>query len=104
MASENPFRIALLVVVVPTMAVGVYHRLKAASSGERISHKEEGYIIATVLRLAGLCLAISTFSYLLFPASFQWASMPLHRSVRWCGVITGAACSLLMYWTLSSLG
>ena len=104
MPSENPFRSALVIVIVLTMAVTVYHRLQAAASGEKISHKDEGYLFATILRLAGLCLWISTFGYLFFPASFQWASMPLHSSVRWVGVFMGAACSVLMYWTLSSLG
>lgn len=103
MPTETPFRISLVVVIALTMAVTIYHRLQARS-GERISHKEEGYAFAIVLRLAGLCLWISTFGYLLFPASFQWASLPLPTWVRWCGVAVGAACSLLMYWTLSSLG
>jgi protein-S-isoprenylcysteine O-methyltransferase Ste14 len=104
MASEDPFRIALVVVIVLTMAVTVYYRVQAASSGEKITHKDEGYVFATVLRLAGLCLWISTFGYLFFPASFQWASVSLHPGVRWFGVVVGAGCSVLMYWTLSSLG
>jgi protein-S-isoprenylcysteine O-methyltransferase Ste14 len=103
MPSENPFRIALVVVIVLTMAVTAYYRIRARS-GERISHKEEGYLFATVLRLAGLALWISTFGYLTFPAYFQWAAMPLPTWLRWTGVVTGALCSLLMYWTLSSLG
>jgi protein-S-isoprenylcysteine O-methyltransferase Ste14 len=104
MPNENPYRIALVVVIVLTMAVTVYHRLRAAKSGEKISHREEGYVFATVLRLAGLTLWISTFGYLIFPAYFQWASMPLPDWLRWTGVVTGALCWLLMYWTLSSLG
>ena len=104
MPNENPFRIALVLVIVLTMVVTIYHRLQAANSGEKISHKEEGYLFATVLRLAGLVLWISTFGYLIFPAFFQWASMPLPPWLRWMGVVTGALCSLLMYWTLSSLG
>jgi hypothetical protein len=97
MPSETPFRIALVVVIVLTMAVTVYHRLQAAKSGEKISHKEEGYLFATVLRLAGVALWISTFGYLIFPTYFQWAAMPLPSWLRWCGVVTGALCSLLMY-------
>jgi protein-S-isoprenylcysteine O-methyltransferase Ste14 len=104
MPSENPFRIALVVVIVLTMAVTAYHRLQAASSGEKISHKEEGYVFAIVLRLAGLCLWIGTFAYLLSPASVQWAAIPLPTWLRWIGAFTGALCSLLMYWTLKSLG
>ena len=104
MPSENPFRIALIIVIVLTMSVTVYHRLKAAESGEKISRKEEGYAFAVVLRLAGLALWIATFGYLVFPASFRWALFPLPDWVRWMGVVSGALCSLLMYWTLSSLG
>ncbi len=104
MPAENPFRVALVIVIVLTMTVTVYFRLQAAASGEKISHKDEGYLFATLLRLAGLCLWISTFAYLFAPASVQWAMVPLPIWVRWVGVATGALCSLLMYWTLSSLG
>lgn len=104
MPSENPFRISLVIVIVLTMAVTVYHRLQAAKSSEKISRRYEGYLFATVLRLAGLVLWISTFGYLYFPAYFQWAAMPLPEWLRWIGVGNGAFCSLLMYWTLSSLG
>lgn len=104
MSSEIAFRVALVVVIVLTMAVTVYHRLQAAKSGETISRKEEGYAFAITLRLAGLCLWIATFGYLLFPGFFSWASAPLPDWVRWIGVVSGTLCSLLMYWTLSSLG
>jgi protein-S-isoprenylcysteine O-methyltransferase Ste14 len=103
MEEETPFRIALAVVLVLTMAVTIHHRRRAAS-GERISHKEEGYLFAIVLRLAGLCLWISTFAYLLFPESVQWAAMPIPIWLRWLGAGVGALCWLLMFWTLSSLG
>lgn len=102
--NETPFRIALVVVIVLTMIVTIYYRLQAAASGEKISHKDEGYLFAIVLRLAGLVLWISTFGYLIIPAYFQWAAVPLPPWLRWSGVVTGALCSLLMYWTLSSLG
>lgn len=104
MYSESPYRVALVVVIVLTMVVTLYHRLQAAKSGEKISRKEEGYVFAITLRLAGLCLWIATFRYLLFPDFFSWASVPLPEWVRWGGVVIGALCSLLMYWTLSSLG
>lgn len=104
MPPENPFRIALVVVIILTMAVTLYHRLQAAASGEKISRKDEGYLFATVLRLAGLCLWIATFAYLISPPLVQWATVPLHPSVRWVGVAVGVGCSVLMYWTLSSLG
>lgn len=104
MSSEIPFRVALVIVIVLTMAVTVYHRLQAAASGESISHREEGYLFASVLRLAGLGLWIATFAYLIAPDFVQWAMFPLPTWVRWIGVGSGACCSILMYWTLSSLG
>lgn len=103
-ASETPFRIALVVVILLTMAVTLYHRLRAASSGEQISKNDEGYLFAAALQLSALGLWIVTFAYLLFPSSVQWASIPLPINIRWFGVATGMFCSLLMCWTLNSLG
>lgn len=104
MPSENPYHVALVVVMLPTIIVTAYYRLQAASSGERISHQEEGMLFAAALRLAGLCLWISTFACLLFPGAVQWAMIPLPNWLRWGGAGVGALCSFLMYWTLSSLG
>ncbi len=104
MNSENLYRIAVVVVMVLTLAVTAYHRLQAAASGEKISRRDEGYLFAAVLRLSGLCLFIATLAYVISPASVQWASFPLPTWIRWLGIVTGMLCSFLMYWTLSSLG
>ncbi len=104
MPAENPFRIALTVVITLTMMVTIYHRLQAAASGEKISRREEGYAFAIVLRMAGLLLWISTIAYLFDPSLMPWTTVPLPSWVRWTGVAMGGLCSLLMYWTLSSLG
>lgn len=104
MESETPFRIALVAIMVATMAAGAYYRLQAAWSGEKISHREEGCLFAAVLRLAGLALAIAALAYVLFPAAVRWASLPLPIWLRWLGVGLGACGALLMRWTLASLG
>ena len=104
MPSENPYRIAVVVVMVLTVAVTAYHRLQAASSGEKISRKDEGHWFAAVLRLSGLCLFIVTLAYVISPASVQWSSFPLPTWIHWLGIVTGMLCSFLMYWTLNSLG
>lgn len=98
------FRVALAVVFVLTVSVTAYHRLRAAQSGERISHREEGYLFALVLRLAGLGLWMTALAYLLAPALVAWAAVPLPEAVRWAGVLVGLFCSALMWWTLASLG
>jgi protein-S-isoprenylcysteine O-methyltransferase Ste14 len=104
MTSEIPFRVALVIVIVLTMAIGLFHRIKAASSGEKISHKDEGYLFAAVLRLAGLFLWIATLAYLISPPLVRSGAIPLDPGVRWVGVVLGIGCSILIYWTLSSLG
>jgi protein-S-isoprenylcysteine O-methyltransferase Ste14 len=104
MHGETSFRIALVVVILITIAIGIPHRMKAAASGEVISHKEEGLLFAATLRIAGLLLWLSTFAYLVFPASISWASIPLPMGIRWLAVIVAIASTSLFYWTLSSLG
>lgn len=104
MAAESPFRIAVVVVMVLTLAVTLYHRIQAAASGEKISRKAEGYLFATVLRLSGLCLFAAALSYLISPSSVQWASIPISAKWRWGGLVIGVGCPILLYWTLSSLG
>ena len=103
MPAETPFRLALVLIIALTMSVAAYHRWRAAT-GEQISHREEGYLFTVVLRLAGLALWISVGAYLLAPAAVRWAAVPLPAWIRWCGAVSGTLCSLLMYWTLSSLG
>jgi protein-S-isoprenylcysteine O-methyltransferase Ste14 len=103
MFDEIPYRIGLLVVFALAMTVGAYHRLRARSE-ERISHKEEGYAFAIVLRLIGLVLWLNTFAYLIYPSAVTWAKFPLPGWARWIGAVSGVFGALLMYWTLSSLG
>ena len=104
MPLETSFRIAVVAVMVLTSTITLYHRLQAASSGEKISRKDEGFLFATVLRLSGLCLFIATLAYVISPSSIKWASFPLPIWIRWLGIVTGIICSALMYWTLNSLG
>src|SRR5689334_11130396 len=98
MPAETPFRIALVIVSALTLSVTAYHRMQAARSGEWVSHREEGYLFALILRIAGLALLVSTVGYLCFPTRFAWAVLPLPTWLRWCGVGSGMLCSLLMYW------
>ena len=59
------------------------------SVGRENLSKRRGLVFAIALRLAGLCLWIAVFAYLLFPASVHWAAVPLPAWVRWFGVVTG---------------
>lgn len=48
MPSENPFRIAVMIVMVLTLTITLYHRLQAASSGEKITRKDEGFLMTAI--------------------------------------------------------
>ncbi len=104
MLTEIFFRAALGIVVLLTISVTGFHRFKAAQSGEQISRKDEGMLFAVVLRLAGLILFVVTIAYLVAPTSVRWAMITIPNAVRWIGAVTGLLSSILMYWTLSSLG
>ena len=104
MAGEIPFRIGLIVMFSLSMSIGIYYRLQAAASGDKISHVEEGYAFAAFLRLSGLALWLLTATYLIAPAAIQTCRFPLPDPIRYGAIVAGSACSLLMWWTLASLG
>jgi protein-S-isoprenylcysteine O-methyltransferase Ste14 len=104
MSSEDPFRIALLMILVLTMVVVAYHRLQAARSKERISRRDEGLLLAISLRVAGLCLWVATCAYLADPKWMEWAGLPFSDWLRWLGAGFGVLGCALMYWTLTNLG
>ncbi len=101
---ENRFRIAAAIAIGVTMSIGVYHRWQAAKAGERVSRRDEGLLLAVVLRLAGLAMWIGTFAWLIRPQSMAWAMLPLPDAVRWSGAVLGLLGAGLMYWTMTSLG
>ena len=103
MPSETPFRLTLLALLVVTMSVGVYHRVRARS-GEKFDRRQEGLALAIVLRLAGMAAWIGTFAYLINPEWMAWSQAPLPPWLRWLGAAFGASCVGLMFWTMSSLG
>ena len=104
MPSDVPFRVALLAILGGTMIVVGYHRLKAAKSGEHISRRDEGLLLAVALRLSGLCVWMGTFAYLIDPKWMEWAHVALPDWLRWLGAAFGMLGWALMFWTLTNLG
>ena len=104
MTSELSFRIALAGLLLLILPIGAYHRFKAAASDERISHADEGYLFALLLRLSALPMALATVAYLVYPKVLGWSMVAIPVPVRWFGFVLGLVSVWLMYWTLSSLG
>ncbi len=104
MTHEAQYRIALIVIIGVTGVIGGFHRWQAAKSGEKISHKEEGYLFAAMLRLAGLVVWLSVMAYLISPRVVGFAALPLPTWLRWCGLGGGLLGAGLMFWTMSTLG
>lgn len=104
MASETPYRLALLAVFGLSIAVTGYHRIQAARSRERISRRGEGAALFLAIRGSGVLLMLATLAYLLEPAWMEWSSWPLPDWLRWCGVLVAVPTIWFLYWTLSTLG
>lgn len=102
MTNEAPFRWATWILVLAILAIGIYHRARAARSRERISRKEEGKLIW--LRLFGLFLWLGVIAYLINPQWMQWSTLRFPRWIRWMGVGLASLCVPLTYWVFSSLG
>lgn len=100
---ERSFRVALGCIFVCSIAVAGYHRVQA-NSREPISRRDEGLVLAVLLRSSGLLLALAALAYLLAPSLVAWASLPLPEWVRWGGFLSGLVGVFLTAWTLGSLG
>lgn len=104
MATELPYRIALVILIAVTMGIVLYYRRQAASSGEVISREAEGLGLAIALRTAGGLLWLATASYLIYPDGVCWAALVLPSWVRWSGLVGSTLCLVLFAWTLKCLG
>jgi protein-S-isoprenylcysteine O-methyltransferase Ste14 len=104
MLHENQYRATLAVLCMLTLLVAGYHRVQAGRSGEHIDRRQEGVLLAVVLRVAGLTVWAGTLAYLLNPEWMEWAQLPLPDEVRWWGALCGALFLALVYWTLTNLG
>ena len=56
------------------------------------------------IRVIGILLWLSVFTFMINPARMAWAGMPLPASLRWSGAILGLVAAMAELWTLRSLG
>jgi len=103
MESDSIFRVVLLAILVPTLAVVAYHRIHAATP-EKLDRRQEGIPLAITLRLAGLAAWVAMLAWLVSPDSAPWTRVALPSWARWAGAAMGAGCPFLMWWVMHALG
>ncbi len=104
MENELTFRIITIVLFILVAATGIYHRVRAARSGEKISRREEGIPIMILLRLFGFSAWIGLLIYMVNPRWMAWSTLSIPSWLPWVGAGLGIIALPLMYWMFSSLG
>lgn len=103
--NENTFRILAALILITSMGISFYFRIKAdRESGEKLSRKADGTVMMTIIRIGGLILWLSPFIYLTNPVWTAWSKLGLPDWVRWLGVGIGIICASGIYWLFSSIG
>lgn len=104
MQDDLIFRNILLLGILITLPIGLYHRIKSQATGEKLDRRQEGLFILVSLRFLGGLVFVGLVAYLIDPVWMEWSSVPLPKWLRWFGVGLGAVSALLLTWTFRSLG
>src|SRR3954453_3997260 len=97
-------RSVLIPLSVIFLAVGMYHRIRAAQSGDKLDRTKEGWPMLISLRLAGLITVGSAATGIFNPSWFFWAASPVRDWVRWVGVAGFFLGISWLIWMFISLG
>jgi len=103
MEHDPALRILLLLILTPTLAVALYHRIRAGT-GEKLDRRQEGILLGATLRLTGLAAWVVMITWMVNPASMPWSRLDLPAWARWSGAALGVVCPLLLWWVLRALG
>lgn len=101
--SENFYRISFLVIMLLTLVVAGYHRIRA-NRGGRVSRAGEGVMLFLAIRLCGVAMLASAMMYLVKPIWIEWAKVSLPDLGRIGGAVVGLLNAAFLGWTLHSLG
>jgi protein-S-isoprenylcysteine O-methyltransferase Ste14 len=104
MPAELMYRTVAGAVLLLTLPVGIYFRLRSRRIGAKITRREEPLFILIPLKLCGLVGMVFMIAWLARPDLLAWAKMPLPASVRWIGAAMGLCAVPLLAWTFHTLG
>ena len=74
--------------------MGVYHRLKAATS-EKLDRRQEGLFLLISIRLLAAVGMLGLLAFVIDPTWMAWSSVPLPSWLRWAGVAVGVLAAML---------
>src|SRR5689334_17443041 len=100
----STIRSALIALSVLFLAVGIYHRIRAARGGDRLDRTKEGWPILIGMRLLGFLTFGGTAAWIWSPSHFAWAATEVPASLRWIGVSGFAGGVAWLIWMFVSLG
>ena len=95
MDHDNIFRYILILGFAVVFPIGLYHRLKAAASREKLDRRQEGVFILATLRPIAFIRIAAVFAYVIDPAWMRWSQVGLPPWVRWAGVGFGVSAATL---------
>ena len=104
MEHEQTFRVILILGFATVVPIGVYHRLRAHLTGEKLDRRQEGLFILLTLRPVALAGMIGLITYMIDPSLMAWSSVPLPIWLRWVGVVLGINAGVLLIVTFRALG
>ena len=104
MEDDQIFRLILILGFVVVFPVGLYHRLKAHASKDKLDRRQEGIFILLTLRPIALLKMLGMLAYVIHPAWMAWSSVGLPSWLRWIGVPLGVMAATLLIVTFRFLG
>jgi protein-S-isoprenylcysteine O-methyltransferase Ste14 len=104
MDHDSALRAVVIVVMLPLLPFGMYHRVRSQSSGEKLDRRQEGLFILATLRPLGAVYWLSVFAWMINPRWMEWSALVLPVWLRWGGVIALLAGAALLVWTFRTLG
>jgi protein-S-isoprenylcysteine O-methyltransferase Ste14 len=104
MSLENISRVLLSLILFPMLAIGLYHRLRAAATKEKLDRRQEGMVILITLRLVGLGLWVLVFAWLISPSALSGFAVELPAWLRVSGFGMGLIAMAWFWWVFRSLG
>jgi protein-S-isoprenylcysteine O-methyltransferase Ste14 len=104
MTDDQIFRAVLIVAFLVILPIGVYHRLRAHATREKLDRRQEGVFILATLRPVGAAFWLGLIAWMVDPGWMAWSSVSLPVWLRWMGAgVLLVACGLLV-WTFRTLG